>query len=45
MIYKIGNRKEDLNGKRIRKIATGEKVKWKLENKSIREKTRVNERF
>ena len=25
MIYKIGNRKEDLNGKRIRKIATGEK--------------------
>ena len=25
MVYKIGNRKEDLNGKRIHKIATGEK--------------------
>ena len=25
MIYKIGNRKENLNGKRIRKIASGEK--------------------
>lgn len=25
MIYKIGNRKEELNGKRIRKIATGQK--------------------